>query len=611
MCSVVGYLGSKDASLFLLEGLSRLEYRGYDSAGIACISDNELKIVKERGYLSALEHRVYRQGCVGNVGIGHTRWATHGKAIQNNAHPHTDCNNKVAVVHNGIIENSAQLIDQLKKDDHTFSSQTDTEVIAHLIATLQNKHNDLSDLVVDLVAQLDGAYAFLALLKNYSETMIAVRNQSPLCIGIGNDEIFVASDVLAFAHYTKNVIFLPDQTFALLSKSTVKLFSFDGQAIKIEPQKVMVDHQIAQKDSYQHFMLKELYEQPQAIINTIKSLPAQFEEQSKKQVSHDLAQIEQIHFVACGTSRHTCLIAQHFFSFIVNIKTTVHLSSEFVHERLFDTPNTWYIFVSQSGETADTLHALRRIKKETMARTMAIVNVASSTLAREVDLVLCTKAGPEVAVASTKTFTASVALLYWLSNKCAHKKELLNNDEFDNVANQLTHASNVLQQSLDNYRDAITFSLASKLIDAPYYIFLGRHLGHTLAKEAALKAQELAYMPALAVAAGELKHGPLALIEDGLPVIIFSSQDSEVYKKIISNVQEVKARGAYVLAIIFIGQDELATLADKSFIIASVAPLLEPIAMVSVMQYLVYCIANQRGCAIDKPRNLAKSVTVE
>jgi len=340
-------------------------------------------------------------------------------------------------------------------------------------------------------------------------------------------------------------------------------------------------------------------------------LPEQFQEQNQKFLLHDFSQIEYIHFVACGTSRYACLIAQFFFSFVAKIKTTVHLSSEFVHEQLFDQPNTWYIFVSQSGETADTLHALRRVKKTINVCTMAVVNVVSSTLAREVDVVLCTKAGPEVAVASTKTFTASVALLYWLANKYAHKKKLISNNEFSDVVHQLTHASNVLQQSLDKYRDVINFSCASKFIDAPYLIFLGRHFGYILAKEAALKVQELAYMPALAVAAGELKHGPLALVEDGLPVIIFSSQNAEVYKKICSNVQEVKARGAYVLAIVFEGQDELITLADEVFVIALVAPLLESIAMVSVMQYLVYCIAQKRGCAIDKPRNLAKSVTVE
>lgn len=608
MCSVVGYVGDKDASLYLLEGLSRLEYRGYDSAGIACINDRTLNVVKECGYLSNLERLVYQQKCIGSIGIGHTRWATHGKATRDNAHPHTDCYNKVAVVHNGIIENCAQLIDQLKKDNHTFSSQTDTEVIAHLISVLCNTHDNLQSLIVDLVVQLQGSYAFLALIKDQSDIMIAVRSKSPLCIGIGDNEMFIASDVLAFAHYTKKVIFLPDNTFALVKKNEINIFDFDGKHIPVKSQEVSVDNQVSQKDSYQHFMLKELYEQPQVIVDTITSLPKQFEKQC---ASYDFAQIEKIHFIACGTSRHVCLLAQSFFSKIAHIKTAVHLSSEFIHEQLFDTQNTWYIFVSQSGETADTLSALRRVKKETSARTMAIVNVATSTMAREVDAGLCTKAGAEVAVASTKTFTAGVALLYWLAQKFAHEKALLSHYDNDFVVRQLSHVSTVLQQSLDTHRETITFLLATKFIDARYIIFLGRQQGYALAQEAALKVQELAYLPALAFAAGELKHGPLALIEDGLPVIIFSSQDAVMYKKIISNVQEVKARGAYVLAIVFEGQNELIALADDVIIIFFVAPLLETIAMVGVVQYLVYSMAQQRGCAIDKPRNLAKSVTVE
>jgi glucosamine--fructose-6-phosphate aminotransferase (isomerizing) len=534
MCSVVGYVGDKDASLCLLEGLALLEYRGYDSAGIACINNHELNIVKECGYLSNLEQSVYQQRCIGNIGIGHTRWATHGKATRQNAHPHSDCHNKVAVVHNGIIENCTQLISQLEKDGHIFSSQTDTEVIAHLIAILFKQHDDLQGLVSELVEKLKGAYSFLALITIQPKTIIAVRNQSPLCIGIGDGEMFVASDVLAFAHYTKKVIFLPDQTFALVNKDVINVFDFDGKQVYVKSQEITIDNQIAKKDSYQHFMLKELYEQPKVIVDTISSLQEQFEKQC---ASHDLKRIEQIHFIACGTSRHACLLAESFFSKIAKIKTSVHLSSEFIHEQFFNAPNTWYVFVSQSGETADTLNALRKVKQETSAQTMAIVNVATSTMAREVDVVLCTKAGPEIAVASTKTFTASVALLYWLAQKCAHTKSLVSDHAFDSVMHELAHASFVLQQSLDTHRETISFSIATKFIDASYIIFLGRQQGYVLAQEAALKVQELAYMPALAFAAGELKHGPMALIEGELPVIIFSSQDATMYKKIISNAQ--------------------------------------------------------------------------
>jgi glucosamine--fructose-6-phosphate aminotransferase (isomerizing) len=613
MCSVVGYIGKGYSRDFILEGLSRLEYRGYDSAGFACLNptDKRLLYAKAEGKLSNLVSALVEKPIDGFSGIGHTRWSTHGVSSKINAHPHFDCNKTISIVHNGIIENHHELKKSLE-GSHTFHSQTDTEIIAHLFEAAIPAHKTFKTAVMDTVAQLQGAYAFIALLQDMPDTMVLVRKRSPLCIGVGDGEMFVASDMLAFAGKTNKVLFMPDESFALVHKDMIELYKFDGTPLPIQVQEVDISWDALGKQGHEHYMLKEIYEQKVAIHNTVEFLRT-----IHNRVWDDLGvsaqyikDMKAINFIGCGTSWHAGCIAQFFFEEIAMIDCKVYLASEFRHKQVFTQDKSMYVAISQSGETADTLETVRLLN-EIELPTVALTNVASSTIVREAGGFLLTHAGREIAVASTKAFSTQITALYWLAHRIALEKNIITLAQMKQAEEDLLVAAEILENCIENYKLDIVSTIAKKYAHYHRTIFLGRSVSYPFALEAALKLQEITYIFASSYPAGELKHGPLALVDAQMPVFIFSHQDPVIYQKLISNTQEVKARGGHVIVFAFDGQDQLIELADTVFIIPRVKPLLGPLAMTGLMQFLFYAIAKELGRPIDKPRNLAKSVTVE
>lgn len=612
MCSVVGYVGKGYSKKYILDGLARLEYRGYDSSGFACIQDKRLRYVKVEGRLTNLIKRLNESPLDGHIGVGHTRWSTHGVPSSDNAHPHFDCHKTLAIVHNGIIENHHELRKELVEAGHVFSSETDTEVAAHLFELFLISHKTVKAAVVDLVNRLEGAYAFVAFTQEDPDTLIVVRKRSPLCIGIGDDEMFVASDPLAFAHQTNKVMVVPDDSFAFVKKDAVEVYDFEGKPLPLSVQTIDLEWHAAEKQGYEHFMLKEIYEQKAAIHATVSFL---------RSISlrvwdyigideKDIDDIQGITIVGCGTSWHAARLAQFFFEYTALVPTRVHLASEFRYMPFFPDKKSLYIVVSQSGETADTLEALQLIKSMNL-KTLAVTNVASSTMVREADGFLLTQAGQEIAVASTKAFSTQIAVLFWLSYRLACEKRILNSSCMQGVEEELLVVAQVLENSIENYKFDIIQHHARKYAKYKKYIFLGRHLSYPFALEAALKLKEISYIFAQCYSAGELKHGPLALVDAETPLVIFSHQDPVIYQKIVANAQEVKARGGHLIVFVFEGQEELKSLADLVFEFPRVHKLLGPLAMTGLMQFFVYAIAKELECSIDKPRNLAKSVTVE
>jgi glutamine---fructose-6-phosphate transaminase (isomerizing) len=615
MCTVVGYIGKSFCSTFIFESLARLEYRGYDSAGFACLDPVSQKLLysKSSGQLANLTEKVNKDPFDGFLGIGHTRWSTHGDTSEENAHPHFDCSKTVSVVHNGIIENYLEIKCELMNLEHQFISETDTEVVSHLFEFLGQK-NDFEPLdVASVVQQLDGAYAFIVMLQTFPDLLIVVRKKSPLCIGIGDNEMFVASDVIAFADKTNKVLFMPDESFAFVFRDRVEIYDFSGRAIAVQQQKINAHFEIADKGDHEHFMLKEIYEQKNAIIKTVESLHAQstiFLDQLGLDCDQ-LKAVEHMCFVACGTSWHAARIAQFFFESIMRIPVTVHLASEFRYTSFFPNKKTLYVIISQSGETADALEALRLINAHGLL-TIALTNIATSSIVREAGGFILTCAGPEVAVASTKAFSTQLAALYWLAHYIAVEKDILLHENLLEAESDLVCMAHVLENAIAQHAHAIDIIHADRYAQYDKSLFLGRHISYPLAMEAALKLKEIAYVFAESYAAGELKHGPLALVDKDMPVYIFSHCDPIIYQKLLSNAHEVKSRGGKVIAFAFADQHELCELAETSFMISDeVSALLAPLAMIGLVQYFVYAVAKKRGCPIDKPRNLAKSVTVE
>lgn len=614
MCSVVGYIGNTYSREFVIEGLSRLEYRGYDSAGFACLNpqDNRLVYAKSEGRLQNLVQKIDQHPIDGFLGVGHTRWSTHGQSSQENAHPQFDCEKKISVVHNGIIENHHELKKQLAEAGHIFHSDTDTEIIAHLFESLLIFHKTFKAAVVDLVNHLQGAYAFISIMQDYPDCMVLVRKRSPLCVGIGDDEMFVASDALAFSDRTKKVLFMPDESVAFVKKDLIELYDFAGNPLPVTVQEVDANWQAHEKQGHEHFMLKEIYEQKRAIHDTLTFLESLSDSIWKHLgLSQSYVEnLEKINLVACGTSWHAARIAQFFFEQVCNIPARVHLASEFRYMKFFPDKNSVYVMISQSGETADTLEALRLISSLGLP-TVALTNVASSSMVRESDGFILTQAGQEVAVASTKAFSTQLTALYWLAHRIALEKDIIDQQHMNMAQEDLLVAAEVLENGIENYKVDIVQTLAKKYAQFSRYIFLGRHVSYPFSMEAALKLKEISYIFAQCYPAGELKHGPLALVDGQTPIFLFSHQDELIYQKILSNAQEVKARNGHLLVFAFEGQDALINLADYAFVMPKVKPLLGPLAMTGVMQYFVYQIARVLDCPIDKPRNLAKSVTVE
>lgn len=614
MCSVVGYIGKNLSRSFITQGLERLEYRGYDSAGFACLCPKDHRILhaKAEGRLKNLIEKIDQSPLDGYAGVGHTRWSTHGVSSERNAHPQFDCQHSIAIVHNGIIENHHDLKMQLLDAGHTFSSETDTEIIAHLFEAFLWSHKTFKAAVTDLVNHLEGAYAFIALMQDYPDQMLLVRKRSPLCIGVGDDEMFIASDLLAFTGKTNKVLFLPDESYAIVKKDLIELYDFSGAPLPIVIQTVDATWDDIEKQGHEHYMLKEIYEQKTAIHATVTFL----QKVSANIWDHlgmtkeQLKDLQTINLIGCGTSWHAARIAQFFFETICQLPTRVHLASEFRYMPFFPEDKSIYIAISQSGETADTLEALRMVNAAQLP-TAALTNVASSTMVREAGGFLLTQAGHEVAVASTKAFSTQLTALYWLANRLAVKKKLIPAKKMHEAEEDLLVAAEVLENTIENYKLDITRHLARKYAFYKNGIFLGRHISYPFAMEAALKLKEISYIFAQSYPAGELKHGSLALIDQDTPVFIFSHQDTAMYLKLLSNAQEAKARGGHIIAFVFEEQKELIELADYVFVIPHVKPLLGPLAMTGVMQFFFYHIARELGCNIDKPRNLAKSVTVE
>lgn len=614
MCGIVGYIGKNYSRAFVLEGLSRLEYRGYDSAGYTCLTSNDHRFLYTRstGRLSNLVRQLNQHPIDGHVGMGHTRWSTHGIASEENAHPQFDCEKRIAIVHNGIVENHHELRKKLQAAGHIFHSQTDTETVAHLLELLLASHQTFKAALLDLVSQIEGAYAFSILLQDFADLMVVVRKRSPLCIGIGDNEMFVASDPMAFAGKTKKILFLPDESFALVKKDAIELYNFSGKALSLTMQEVTVNWDDYEKKGHEHYMLKEIYDQKNAIYSTVAFLRSMsnriwdhlgFTKQQIKNLDH-------LTLIACGTSWHAARIAQFYFEQICQIPTRVHLSSEFRYMSFFPEKNAAYIFISQSGETADTLEAMRLVNSLDLP-TIALTNVPSSTMVREADGFLLTQAGQEIAVASTKAFSTQIAALYWLAHRMALEKSIINEHKMETAQEDLLVAAEVLENSIENYKHEIVNKLAKFYSQYKKAIFLGRHISYPFALEASLKLKEISYIFAQCYPAGELKHGPLALVDPQTPVFIFSHEDPLIYQKLVSNAQEVKARQGHLVIFALEGQTELIALADKAFILPRVKSLLTPLAMTGLMQFLVYQIAKELDRAIDKPRNLAKSVTVE
>lgn len=615
MCSIIGYVGNKSIKEQVFDGLMRLEYRGYDSAGIAIVDTGTKKIeaLKVIGGVQNLIIADQQFFFDGHVGLGHTRWSTHGKQSVENAHPHFDCSKQVSIVHNGIIENHSILKSELLQKGHVLKSETDSELIAHVLEDLivQYKKTNPEQLFPKLVNILEGMFALVILFEFEPEKLFFVRKGSPLCLGINQGYMCIASDILAFAHQATEMAVIPDLTFGWITQKDISLFTFDAAHCSIEKKKIDSIVQLHSKQSYPHYMLKEIYEQPEAIFKTVEYIQTLSDldiAQTFSNYTNDT--ISSITLLGCGGSWHAASIGQFFFESISNIPVSVHLASEFRYMPFFYRPDSAYIFLSQSGETADTLEALR-IVKEHNATTIGIANVNTSSLVRECKASFITQAGPEIAVASTKAFSTQLTMIYCLAYRLAYIKKLITKQDVLNGYTYIMHAANVLEQTLVQYAPII------KNTYAPYYssfktaLCLGKHISYPFAMEAALKLKEIPYIFAQAYPAGELKHGPLALVDEHIPVLVFSVLESLLYTKLLNSVYTAKSRGAHLIIFGFSGQDELKALADVWFEIEPVAPLLEPLAMVGIMQFFVYEIANYLKLPIDKPRHLAKSVTVE
>ncbi|MBW7453730.1 glutamine--fructose-6-phosphate transaminase (isomerizing) [Paenibacillus sepulcri] len=610
MCGIVGYIGKRDSQQILIDGLKKLEYRGYDSAGIAVFTDKGLEVRKSKGRLAALEEKLVGDELRGSVGIGHTRWATHGKPSDENSHPHTDNSFKFSVVHNGIIENYLDLKDELIAKGHHFLSETDTEVISHLVA--EEYDGDIVKAVQRAVKRMRGAFALGVLTEFEPDRLVAVRYASPLVIGIGEGENFIGSDIPAILEHTRNVYILDDGEMAILTNNNVELRSIKGEVISKEIFHVDWDLTTAEKAGFDHFMLKEIYEQPKAYRDTMMGrISADGRSVELKEIGmtpEQIRGIRNVHIVACGTAYHAGMVGKSLIESLARIPVEIDVASEYRYRSPIITPETLVIVVSQSGETADTLAALREAKR-CGARVLAITNVVGSSVSREANDVIITQAGPEIAVASTKAYTSQLIafMLYGL-----FLADTLGTRDKDWIADVLV-AMQKLPEQVESIleRAQVLKQVAESLAKHDNLFFIGRGIDFAVAQEGSLKLKEISYIHSEAYPAGELKHGTLALIEEGIPVIALITQE-DLYEKTLSNIKEVKARGAHVLGLVNEGTEvEVGKSIDELFAIPRTLPLLSPALSVVPLQLLAYYASLARGNDVDKPRNLAKSVTVE
>ena len=608
MCGIVGYVGSKQAAPILLEGLSKLEYRGYDSAGVAVMTGHGIEVKKAKGRLSVLNEMLDGGRAIdGVMGIGHTRWATHGEPSDTNAHPHLSRSGRFAVVHNGIIENYLKLREYLTKKGFDFISETDTEVIAHLVEYYYT--GDIVDTLIKVINKVEGSYSLGILCADNPESFYAVRKESPLVVGLGEGENFIASDIPAILKHTKNVYFLENDEIVMLSKDDVKIFNTDKEEVEKEVFTVNWDVSAAEKGGYEHFMFKEIMEQPRAIADTVNPRI-----KDGKIVLDDitlsasyLRDMKKIYIVACGSAYHVGVVGKYIIEEMVRIPVEVSVASEFRYCNPIVDENTLVILISQSGETADTIAAMREAKR-LGARTFAIVNAVGSSIAREADDVLYTWAGPEIAVATTKAYSTQLTAIYLLSLYMGEQLGLIEKEQMEKYIRVLQQLPDNIKKILDNEGE-IQY-IASRYYNSKSVFFLGRTLDYAVALEGSLKLKEISYIHSEAYAAGELKHGTIALIEDGTVVVALCTV-KKLFDKMLSNIKEVKARGAVVIAVAEEGHTEIEQEADYVIYVPKIDELAMPSEVVIPLQLFSYYVASLKGLDIDKPRNLAKSVTVE
>jgi glucosamine--fructose-6-phosphate aminotransferase (isomerizing) len=607
MCGIIGYVGTRTAKALLLQGLERLEYRGYDSAGIALREDDALDYVRAVGNLQELKRTAGDNGSLSTHGLGHTRWATHGAVTEFNAHPLTGCEDgRLAIVLNGIVENYRELKESLAADGHTFSSQTDAEVVTHLVE--RHYDGDLVDAVRKAYAELEGHFSFVVIHHDHPDLLVGARYQTPLVVGVGDGEMFLASSIAAFLAETRQVQLIDDGDIVAITPEGA-VFHRDGEIVAPDVIEVDWDDESAEKGGYETFMLKEIYEQAESVRETIgdRARHSRLLLEGIGLTELEIQNLRRIVIVACGTAYHAGVVGRYIIEEWARLPVEPDIASEWIYRNPVLSKDTLVIGISQSGETRDTVNAIK-LAKEKGARTLAITNLMGTQITREADAVLYTRCGLEVGVAASKTFTAQVALLSLLALRLAQVRKTLPDDEMEFIVDHLNELPNKIRAFLDG--DHPIEDIAKRFYDKPFFLYLGRHIGLPVALEGALKLKEISYIPTEAYSAGEMKHGPIALLEEGTPVVVVAT-NIHVYDKIVSNIQETRARGAHVIAIATDGNEDIQHHADDVIYVPRTANFLQAILAVIPLQLLAYRIARLRGLNVDQPRNLAKTVTVE
>ncbi len=612
MCGIVGYVGSRSAVGIIVEGLKRLEYRGYDSAGVAVMDEGQLQVRRAPGRMKALETALRDRPVTGTIGIGHTRWATHGRPSEENAHPHTDCGGDLVVVHNGILENYLDIKERLLAGGHTFRSETDTEVLAHLIEHHLRAGGPLERAVKRALAEVKGAYAIGVIATVAPDRLIAAKQGAgSVVVGLGKGEMFIASDIPAILSHTRDVVILEDDEVAVVTAASVELSTVDDQPVQREPVKILWDPIMAEKGGYRHFMLKEIYEQPRAIADTFRG---RISPETGTIVLPDIhldssvvQSLQRVVFVACGTAHHAAMLGKIMVERLAGLPAETDLASEFRYRDALIGPETLVVAVSQSGETADTLGAVKAARLRGCP-ILAITNVVGSALAREATGVLYMHAGPEIGVASTKAFTAMIVATYLLALWLGRQREAITAEDVRKRIRDLVEIPRLVEQTLE--LDPTIAALARHLSGGRDFLYIGRGIQYPIALEGALKLKEISYIHAEGYAAGEMKHGPIALIDDGVPVVALVPRDGS-YERMLGNIEEARARDGMIIAITHAGDRTMASKAHHVIEVPPCADLLAPLLTVIPLQFLAYHIAVRRGCDVDQPRNLAKSVTVE
>ncbi|MEX2612252.1 MAG: glutamine--fructose-6-phosphate transaminase (isomerizing), partial [Gaiellaceae bacterium] len=605
VCGIIGYVGSRECKPLLLQGLERLEYRGYDSAGIALLEADGLAYVRAVGPLAKLKQRA-TNGSEATTGLGHTRWATHGGVTEANAHPLTGCEpDDLSIVLNGIVENYRELRASLRADGHTFTSETDAETVSHLVE--RHYDGDLVEAVRLAFAELEGHFSFVVIHRDHPGLLVGARHQVPLVVGIGSDETFVASNAAAFLRETRTVQFPGDGEIVAVTAEGATFQSLDGTPLEHETMELDWDDEGAEKGGHETFMLKEIHEQPDAVAETIgdRVRHGTLVLEGLNMSGKDVKELQRIVLVACGTAYHACVVGRYLIEEWARVPVEFDIASEWVYRNPVIDDHTLVIGISQSGETRDTIEALK-LAREKGARTVAITNMMGSQITREVDSVLYTRAGLEMAVASSKTFTAQVALLYLVALKLAQVRETLPPGEIEFILDHVYKLPRKIQAFLDG--DHPIEEIARRYYEAPFFLYLGRHIGLPVALEGALKLKEISYIPTEAYSAGEMKHGPIALLDEQTPVVVVAT-NIHVYDKIVSNIQEVRARGAHVIAIATDGNEDIQHHADDVIYVPKTPAFLQVVLAILPLQLLAYRIARLRGLNVDQPRNLAKTVT--